>query len=286
VPAESSDDPSTEPAVDRPQPDLPAYYLPLGGGRYSATESCVGPWFPDAQHIGPPTALLVREIERCAPRPELQLGRITVEVLGPVPLGEVTVAVEVLRAGHTIELVGATVAAGGRPVLRAQAWRLATSPTDEVAGGAAEALPELPPPTVWTRPGGWGAGYLDTVEWRWLHGGFDVIGDGRAWARSRVPVVDGEQPSGPQRVAAVADSANGVAARIDMSRWLFLNTEITLHLHRIPVGEWVGIDAHTVIGRTGLGTVSATLFDTDGQVGRCAQQLTVRPRPGGTAIAR
>lgn len=258
--------------------DPKAYYLPLGDGRYFATEACVGPWFDDAQHVGPPSALLVREVEQCAPRPEFQLARITVEVLGPVPPGEITVAASVLRPGRTIELVGAEMSAGGRPVLRAQAWRLAATPTGEVAGGAADPLPGVPPPTRWQRPAGWLPGYLDSVEWRWLHGGFDDMGDGQVWARPRLAVVDGERPSGAQRVAAVADSANGVGARIDMTRWLFLNTEITIHLHRMPVGEWVGVDAHTVIGPTGLGTVSAGLFDEQGQVGRCAQQLTVRRR--------
>lgn len=255
-----------------------AFYLPLGDGQYAATEACAGPWFADAQHIGPPSALLVRELEHRIPRPDLQLARITVEVLGPVPLGEVTVTTSVLRPGRTIELVGAELSAAGRAVVRAQAWRLAAVPTGEVAGGAAEALPALPPPVSWERAPGWLPGYLDEVEWRFLRGGFELPGDGQAWARLRLPVVDGEQPSGAQLVAAVADAANGVGSRIDMTRWLFLNTEITIYLHRTPVGEWVGVDAHSVIGPTGLGTVSAELYDTHGQVGRCAQALTVRPR--------
>jgi hypothetical protein len=259
--------------------DAEAYFLPLGGGRYVATAACTGPWFPDAQHIGPPTALLVREFEATgADRPELQLARLTLEVLGPVPLGELSVRTEVLRPGRTIELVGAEVVAGGRAVLRAQAWRLAAAPTDGVAGGALAPPPGPEPARPWTHPEGWGYGYLDTVEWRFVHGGFDVLGDGQVWARPRLPIVAGEDPSPLQRVAAIADSASGIAARIDMTRWLFLNTEITLHFHRMPVGEWVGVDGHVAIGPTGLGTVSAVLFDTEGEVGRCAQQLTVRPR--------
>ena len=258
--------------------DPPAFYLPLGDGRYSATTACVGPWFADAQHMGPPSALLVRELEHCAPQPDLQLARITVEVLGPVPVGEVTVTTSVLRPGRKIELVGAEMSVAGRPVVRAQAWRLAAAPTGEVAGGVAETLPAPPPDGHWERAPGWLPGYLDHVEWRFLKGGFEVPGDGQVWARPRLPVVDGEPPSGAQLVAAVADAANGVGSRIDMTRWLFLNTEISIHLHRTPIGEWVGVDAHAVIGPTGLGTVSAELFDSDGQVGRCAQALTVRPR--------
>ncbi|MGQ0479555.1 MAG: thioesterase family protein [Pseudonocardia sp.] len=258
--------------------DLPPFHRPLGDGRFLATGSCVGPWFDDAQHVGPPSALLVRALEQCAPRPEMQLSRIALEVLGPVPPGEVQVSAGVERPGRGIELLGAELTAGGRPVVRARAWRLAAGETGDAAGGAAASLPALPPPVPWRRPDGWVAGYLDAVEWRWLHGGFEMAGDGQVWARPRVAIVEGEEPSPLQRVAAIADSANGVGARLDITRWLYLNTEITLHLHRMPVGEWVGVDAHTVIGPTGLGTVSATLHDLHGHIGRCAQQLTVRPR--------
>ncbi len=75
-----------------------------------------------------------------------------------------------------------------------------------------------------------------------------------------------------------ADCANGLAAPLDAARWLFVNTELTVHLHRAPAGEWIGVDAATVVGPDGLGTCSATLFDHDGHTGRSAQAWTVRAR--------
>lgn len=80
---------------DRPVPDHPdPFYRPLdglGGERFHATSSTTGPWYADAQHGGPPSALLVRAFERCEPRAEMQLARVTVEVLGRVPAGDVEV---------------------------------------------------------------------------------------------------------------------------------------------------------------------------------------------------
>jgi len=255
------------------------FYRPLGGDRFHATGSTVGPWFDEVQHVGPPSALLVRTLEQCATSgPELQLARITVEVLGPVPSGEVQVRAEVERPGRTIELVAAELAAGGRTVLRARAWRMALADTSAAIGGAVD---QLPPPSAGVfheRPEGWVRGYIDALEWRWIRGRLDEPGPGTAWARLKVPVVEGEEPSPLQRLAAVADSANGVAARLDIRQWLFLNTDLTIHLHRTPVGEWIGLDSNAVIGPAGLGTVSATLFDEAGHTGRCAQALTVRPR--------
>jgi hypothetical protein len=263
-------------------PALEPFYLPLdgpAGERFHATFSTTGPWFADAQHVGPPSALIVRALERCDPRPGTQLSRITVEVLGPVPAGEVQVRAAVERPGRAIELLGAELVAGGRAVLRARAWRLATGDTAAVALGAAEPLPPPEQGVLRTeRPDGWLPGFMDALEWRWLRGWLGEPGPGTAWARQRVPLVEGEQPSPLQRLAVVADSGNGAAAPLDIREWLFVNTELTLHLHRAPVGEWMGVDAHTVLGPSGLGTVSALLFDERGHTGRSAQGLVVRRR--------
>lgn len=257
----------------------PAFYRPLGGDRFTPTESCFGPWFADAQHVGPPTALLVRAIEHAAPADDVkQLGRVTVDVLGVVPAGELQLRTTIERAGRTIELVGAEVSAGGRTVLRARAWRLMHGDTAGFTAGELPPLPPLSETVTRGRPEGWLPGYLDAVEWRWLRGGLDEPGPGAVWARLRVPVVEGEEPSSMQRLAAIADSSNGIGAPLDITEWLFLNTELSIHLHRAPTGEWVGVDAVSTIGPTGMGTVSAALFDGSGHVGRCAQQLTVRPR--------
>lgn len=258
------------------------YYLHLDGPdgeRFFATFATTGPWFADAQHVGPPTALLVRALERCEPREGTQLSRITVEVLGPVPAGEITVRASVERPGRAIALLGAEMTAGGRAVLRARAWRLAAGDTSAVASGEEKPLPSPEHGTLRRdRPPGWLPGFIDTLEWRWLHGWLGEPGPGTVWARQLVPLVDGEDPSPLQRLAVVADSGNGAAAPIDLREWLFVNTELTLHLHRAPAGEWMAVDAHTVVGPAGLGTVSGLLYDETGHCGRSAQGLIIRPR--------
>ena len=268
-------------------PDIEPFYLPLDGPdadpgvaeRYHATFSTTGPWYADAQHGGPPAALLVRAFERCAPRPGTQLSRVTVEVLGPVPAGEVSVRAYVERPGRSIELLGAEMTAGGRVVLRARAWRLASGDTSGVVVGEAD---PLPPPDGFVsragRPEGWLPGYLDAVEWRWVSGWLAEPGPGVAWARPRTELVAGEPITPWQCLAVVGDSANGIGAPLDLRDWLFVNTELTLHVHRPPQCEWVAVSARTVVGPTGLGTVSALLFDEHGHVGRATQGLVVRPR--------
>jgi hypothetical protein len=255
-----------------------AFYLPLGDDRYSSTEHTAGPWTSESQHLGPPSALLVRELERCDPRPEAALSRVTFEVLGPVPVADLQVRARVERPGRSVELLSAELSHNGRVVQRAHAWRIAGADTSTIAGGAADAL--LPPEdgTPMPIPADWQCGYLAAMEWRSLHGGVFTPGDAVVWARSLVEVVDGEEPTALQRMLTVADSASGVSSRLDIRTWFAINTDLTVHLHRQPEGEWFALDARTVIGPDGVGLASSVLHDRSGPVGRTAQALFVRER--------
>jgi hypothetical protein len=116
------------------------------------------------------------------------------------------------------------------------------------------------------------------MEWRALRGSFEEPGAATIWARQQVDLVAGEAPSPLQRLLTVADSGNGVSNRLDPREWWFINTELTVHLHREPDGEWIGLDAATVIGPNGIGTALSTLHDVHGPVGGGSQALLVRPR--------
>jgi hypothetical protein len=119
------------------------------------------------------------------------------------------------------------------------------------------------------------------MEWRAVRGGMDVPGPAAVWARQRIPLVDGEEPSGLQRLVTAADSASGVSNFLDPRQWWFINSELTVHLRRQPDGEWVGMDAVTLVGRTGVGTATSILHDGDGPVATGAQALLVRARQAG-----
>jgi Thioesterase-like superfamily len=97
---------------------------------------------------------------------------------------------------------------------------------------------------------------------------------------ARVALVHGEEPSPLQRLFTVADSGSGISNFLDPRRWWFINSELTVHLRRPPVGEWIGMDAVTTIGPGGVGTATSTLRDLGGEVGIAAQALTVRPGDG------
>ncbi|ONI85192.1 TesB-like acyl-CoA thioesterase 5 [Saccharothrix sp. ALI-22-I] len=257
---------------------MDAFYERLDEDRFASTGHTSGPWNSESQHLGPPSALLVRALERCAPRPEMLLSRVVFEVLGPVPVAELTVTASVERPGRSVELLTAELAHDGRPVLRARAWRIVVGDTAAVASGTGEppASPLGCAPMV--IPEHWQGGYLNAMEWRSVSGSIFTPGDAVVWARAAVRVVAGEEPSATQRLFTVADSASGVSSRLDIRTWYSINTDLTVHLHREPVGEWFALEAQTVIGPSGVGMATSVLHDERGPVGRSAQSLFVRER--------
>ncbi|GIG92951.1 thioesterase family protein [Plantactinospora endophytica] len=262
-----------------------AFYLPTDDPeRYVATPSTEGPWNADLQHAGPPCALLTRAVEQVPSSLDgpAQVTRLTVEILGGVPVAEVAVRATLVRPGRSVELVEAELHAAGRPVLRARAWRIRRTPV----GLPAEAVdaPTPPPPrpatpSEFTEPR-WQIGYLRAVDWRFVDGHFERPGPSSVWARQRIPLVAGEEPSPLQRVALIADSGNGLSRLLDMEQWWFINTELTLHLHRQPVDEWVHVRAGTILDEQGFGLAETVLSDAAGRLGRGAQSLMVGRRPG------
>ncbi|MDQ3406226.1 MAG: thioesterase family protein, partial [Actinomycetota bacterium] len=253
-----------------------SFYESLGGGRYRSAQHTAGPWSADHQHMGPPTALLARELRSLPSAAPSTLARITVEILGPVPVAEVTVSAQVERPGRSVELLAGELSAGGRVVARARAWRIVQSDSEAVSNLDVPPLasPDTATPTP-KRPEGWGPGYLDVLEWRALAGALGEFGAATIWARQRIDLVAGETPTGLDRLFVVADSGNGVSNLLDPRQWHFINTELTVHIQREPVGDWIGLDAHTVIGANGTGAAYSVLHDETGPLARGAQALLV-----------
>ncbi|MFE3260652.1 thioesterase family protein [Nocardia sp. NPDC059229] len=264
-----------------------AYYVAQGVGdegfeRFGATGSTVSVWAASRQHGAPPSALLARAVERCAPREGARVARLTMEILGPVPVGDVEVRAWVERPGRRVELVGAELVAtqadgSRRAVAKASAWRIATSDSSSVVHTADAPLPAVPEASEigWGVPDGWDVGYVKSVDIRAVESD-DVTR--RVWVRPLVEVVEGEEISPLVRVFSVADVANGIGAQLDPYQWTFLNTDLTIDLFRLPEGEWIGLAVQTSIGPDGVGMCSTVLHDERGPIGRCLQILEVRAR--------
>ena len=234
---------------------MTAFYEPLGDVRFRATPHTRGPWDPAFQHAGPPAALLGRAVERCEPRDDF---------------------IRVARPGRSVELLEGELSVDSEPVMSVRAWRVRASTAPDVDRDGP--LPPRPAEASPPPPGLDDFGYGHAVELRFANGGWGQRRPATVWTRLRVPVVAGEEPTGVQRVLAVADSGNGVSAVLSWDEWLFINTELTVHFRRPPRGEWICLDAETSIAAGGAGLARSVLSDDDGVVAQGAQALLVAPR--------
>ena len=255
-----------------------AFYVADGDGWFASTELTKGPWDENSQHAGPPAALVGRAIERAAKAPGMQVARLTFEILRPVPVAPLRVEAQVVRPGRSVEMLEASLSDEQGPVMLARGWRVRLSEVD-IAASDVDDPPRLPeeaePGKVFPVPG---QNYLAAIEWRFSRGSFVEPGPAVGWARMRYPLLAGEEISPLTRVLIVADSGNGISSVLDWREWYFINVDLSVHLHRMPVGEWVCLDASTSIDRQGIGLASSVLHDEDGRIGRGLQSLFVAPR--------
>jgi hypothetical protein len=252
-----------------------AYFVRLDDDRFRATERTSGAWAEPEQHIAPMIGLLVHEIERTLDDEGKVLGRLSVDILGVIAVDEFVLVVDALRPGRTIALTEARVIQGGRTIAIARAWHQATYDTRTVAGDDLVSIPrpdELPP---WDISSVWPGGYIGSLEVR--RAADARPGRAVAWVRTPVPVLADEPISDLARWMGLVDTANGLSVRAAPTEWLFPNVDLTIHLHRLPHGPWVGFDTTVTFGASGLGVTSTVLHDLDGPVGHAAQQLTIRP---------
>lgn len=262
--------------------DPQAFFERLSEDRYAPTEHTRGPWDAASQHAGPPAALLGRALEeRPGARTDMRLARVTYEILRPVPIRPLTVAASVVRSGRSVEVAEATLTPEGAdaPVMLARALRVRTTeePGPSVAEGPLVPSPEDTGPTPFFGVP-WDIGYHTAMETRFAEGSWLDQGPGTCWMRMRVPLIAGEDTRPLDRVLVAADSGNGMSNVLDFSRHLFINPDLTVHLHRHPVGEWVCVEARTSVDEAGIGLADARLHDEKGPIGRGAQSLFVGPR--------
>ncbi len=258
-----------------------AWFEPIDEGRYLGTEHTAGPWDPRAMHFGPPAALLARHVLAADGGADKQLGRITFEVLRPVPVGELEVATSVVRQGRRVDLVEAELVAAGDVVARSRAWRMLVQELDLPAGTEGtdgdrptlRPLPDEADADVRFFDVGWDVGYHTSIEWRAIDGDFASPGPSTMWLRPTVDLVAGTQNAPVEALLSIADSGNGISAWFQPAEWFFINTELTVHLHHQPIGDWVGMRAETLLNDAGIGLAWTELYDVEGRVGRGAQQL-------------
>lgn len=275
-----------EGAAAGPYPIEGAYYQ-RDGDLYVPTAWCRGPWSYEHQHGGPPGALLAGLLQHWQEgRERWTLARVSFELYRPLPLAAARAEVQAVRLGQKVQRLEATLSFGGQVLMLARGLRIRRADLQfEAVADAGEPPPPPPPERCPAFPFDifpWEEGYHQSWEARSISGrwGREPVA---VWSRLRGQVVAGEEPTGWQRVVAIADAESGLAPPLDPRRWWFLNPELWITLHREPEGPWVGLYSQSRVDTTGTGIAESRLFDLRGTVGRSAQSLVVEPAPARAA---
>lgn len=253
-----------------------SFYKSAGQGAFEALEATAGPWGRQFQHAGPPSALLVKAIEDNHVAVDQRIGRVSVDVLVPVPLAPITVDTSVIRPGKRTALFEAIGYSDDRAVICVRAWRFPRIGHDYPTTDDPTPQPLTEAPTGEDGgqiPGASAQGYLSSTEFRFTHGSFAEFGPAAAWARSNCTLVPNEPLTPWQSVIILADSSSGISLAAPPRQYPAINSDLLVVLHRDPVGEWIHIDSTTRSTRDSGAATYAQLSDQAGQIGTCTQTL-------------
>jgi hypothetical protein len=218
---------------------------------------------------------------RMEPGSELRIARLGFELLRPIPFAALSLSTRIVRAGRRVQELAGELHAGKELICRASALRVQEVPSGLPAQRPADA--EMPGPDAgeairFALDDPDRASFAaSAMEMRWLSDPW-VLGPGRVWMRLRHPLVPGEPLTPLARLAATADFGNGVSAELPFESFLFINADLTIHLQRPPRGEWIGLDARTLLQEGGTGLAESVLHDAHGAIGRAFQTLVVETR--------
>lgn len=252
------------------------------GDRFVATSAARGPWDPAACHGGAPAALLAAAIDAAPSLVPMQGVRLAYDILRPVPTGRpLDLDVEVARDGKKVQALNATLvdATSGTELVRCRALRIRTGdvrlPDDRPRPDPA---PNVGPDELerfaglsWFEP----EGFWKAVDVRFVSGMLGDPGRGTAWFRVVAPLADGLEMTPLARAAAAGDFGNGIGAPVLMGPYRYVNPDLTIDLHRLPVGDWVALTARSVAEPTGIGLATSVLADRQGVIGAALQSLYV-----------
>ncbi len=255
------------------------------GERFLPTDHARGPWDPAALHGGAPAALITAAFEATEPGSELPIGRLSFELLRPVPFAPLSISIEIVRPGRRVQELACELHAelpeGPQLICRAAALRLQPVPGSLPTRAPVERMPgpETGESVLFALDDPDRASFAGSaMEMRFLDDP-RTLGPARVWMCMRHPLLPGRPPTPLARLAATSDFANGVSAVLPFGEFLFINADLHLHLHRPPRGEWIGLDARTLLHEGGMGLAESVLHDEEGAVGRAFQSLVVQPRP-------
>jgi hypothetical protein len=261
----------------------PALYL-SDGDAYVGTHMIQGGWNPDEANGAMVLALLGHCLEDVPSLVPMTVSRLTADLMRPIPLGKrLHVTSSVVREGKKIQVVELLLTVDDVVHVRASVLRLREADLSDVDVPAstsdsrpADALlrPEESPRYGELSPVL--PGFMHAVDMRRAPT-LDGTGFG-TWVRLVVPVVAGEPIRPTTKLVVGFDFSNLIGVDGKSDTVTMINPDVTGHVLRPPVGDWIGITGETRFNPAmGRGLSWTTLSDGEGVFAVVSLSQLVQP---------
>jgi hypothetical protein len=235
------------------------------GAGFTPTPASRGPWNPQSLHGRVIIGLLAHAIEQRCGDAAYTPARLTVDMYRLPDFSPITVETRMVRDGHRIKVIDAEVFSGGVSAGRATSQLLRRT--------------ENPPGRIWTPPD-WDAPGPDQAlalgepmmvldgmwEMRPIAGSMGTLGLRRAWMAEVRELVGGESLTPFTRAALASDFASPFANAGEQGL-AYINSDVTLYLHRPPKDRWLGFEVVNHRATEGVAIGECWLYDVDGPIG-------------------
>jgi hypothetical protein len=251
----------------------------VDGDRVVTSPDAAGPWDPRMQHGSAPAALVVWAAEALPTPVPMQIARVTIDLMRPVPVAPLSIETAVVREGRKIQLCAVRLLADGVAVVSATVLKIKTR-VQPLPAGIGDLPTGLPgPDQSMLEPADHGASpFTKCISMRAARGRFGTVGPAAIWFRVDQPLIEGSPVSQAMRAVVAADFSNGTASALNFRDWTFINADLSVNLARQPVGEWILLDGECWIGPDGAGLAMSRLADRNGYFGRAVQSLVIEKR--------
>jgi hypothetical protein len=251
----------------------------VDGNNVVTSPNAAGPWDRRMQHGSAPSALVTWAAERIPTPVPMNVARVTIDLMRPVPVAPLTIESEVLREGRKIQLCEIKLFSDGVQVVGATVLKIKRQ-SQPLPDDVKELPVTLPSPEDSLVEDGHGATspFAGMVSMRAARGRFGQAGAGAIWFRVDHPLIAGETLSQAMRAVVAADFSNGTASTLDFRAWTYINADLTVSFSRQPIGEWILLDGDSWIGPDGAGLAMSRLADRQGYFGRAVQSLVIEKR--------
>lgn len=255
-------------------------------GRFVATSLARGPWNPAHTNGSAALALLAHCLDDVPTLVPMSLARFTVDLQRGVPVGTpLTVRTRIAREGKKLQVTELALCDGDSECVRATALRLRDA--DHADDPIIPRSTTDDRPALRITPREQSQNYLGTRE---EPSGALLASDilmaertdstaSATWIRLHTPVVAGELIRTTSRMAYAFDFASLVGMTVDISSVLMINPDVTAHVLRPAVGEWIALTGDTRIHPAlGRGISYAEASDDLGVFAVVSTSQLVEPR--------